>query len=688
MNRSQRFPLLLMMTALLVCSIACGSSSSSSGGNRHPADDDASPADDDDNDDESPDDDASPVDDDAAGPVPGIYALAGQDGYGAYAGAVELREENGELNYTRLAQYAGLTFPDPYLKTVYAVNTAWTAKLAGMRVAVDLQVADFVASYNGLTRTDADGQPVAIACDIAPAGEKKYTAACATSPGGSRSYSAAETWTYQSPPGARPLFANDDVAVATQPPAPGLVQGIFDLLFSSYWQLPFFDNYRDRPEFKAGVHFYRQYRTDFNWYRAQNPPAIRVVNKWLDDISMAETMLRSRAYSPTLAQKAASFDEEMPQYFLNPVGFYCSALVGSDPLQQAESGDGLQWSADYLGSQAWRYLVTGESAALANWTHVLDGQILAHDIPQDPTTFARTVRLHQANPTGGWVQGAPPYAAYDWLTGGNNDMLQGLYYSYAVSWIYLPKGSAYDDYRQEIADRAVRLAEDCTVALDDGFNEMKATLLAYMTTGQQQYLDRFNQIWSNAEWRLWLSLGEGMFYVWGISDWSGQDLDTLGTLILQLLIEQTSADATQQIANAWVNGLRLNATTGQVVWPIAAYAFGKPPADLDGVLDWAVWILREIPYPKQSLDIDQEINPAWCASPIPALFWKFDWMQGGRFQGLYGTPIFQRGASENNFKDNPFTISSGASDWFEGGGPDFLHAYWLGRYFHVISPDD
>jgi hypothetical protein len=118
---------------------------------------------------------------------------------------------------------------------------------------------------------------------------------------------------------------------------------------------------------------------------------------------------------------------------------------------------------------------------------------------------------------------------------------------------------------------------------------------------------------------------------------------------------------------------------------VGAYAFADPPADTDDVLAEAIWGLREIPFPKQNFATDQRLDPEWCASPIPSLFWKFDWMTGGRFQGLYGNPLFERDASETYFNGGPFSVAAGASPWFGGGGADFLHAYWLGRYFGVID---
>ena len=685
--------LLLGMVALLA---ACGNDDDDSGDDDAAADDDNDTSDDDDNDDNDDDDNDDNDDDDddddddvSPPPVPyGIYEITGSDTHGDLTGTVEIRPTEGKgIQFLRVATYPELEFADPYKDVQYEVHTAWTGELTGEQLSVTLQVADFMVTYGDLTRTEDDGLPVTIAGTVGQTDDDTYAVLYASDEASPYEYAGSETWTYREANGAEPIFIDEDTTDPMDtPPVPDGVRNLLFALLSGYHELPFFDDYRDREEFQAAIHYYHHYHTDFAWYR-EHPDAVRVVNKWLDDISLAETMLRSRAFGPTLAEKAAWFDEEMPQYFLNPTGFYAQATVGVEPLLRDESGDGMLWSGCYLASQVFRYLETSDAAALANWLKVLDGMILAHDIPQDDTTFARAVRPHVADGNKDWVQGAAPYEAYDWLTGGNNDMIQGLYYSYTLSYIYLPADSAYDSYREAIALRAARLADYCGISRDDGFNEIKANLLAYLTTGETRFLDRFTELWS-VLYQLWTDAGGGMFYLWGVSDWSGQHLNTVGALILQFLADATGVEMGTQLRLGWVNGMRLNGVTGQVLWPIAAYSFANPSAGLDNVLENAIWGMREIPYPKQQFQFDQRIDPAWCASPWPSLFWKFDWFQGGRYQGLYGTPLFEHEASFTYFNHSPFVIDSGASTYFNGGGADYLHAYWLGRHYGVIAPED
>jgi hypothetical protein len=125
----------------------------------------------------------------------------------------------------------------------------------------------------------------------------------------------------------------------------------------------------------------------------------------------------------------------------------------------------------------------------------------------------------------------------------------------------------------------------------------------------------------------------------------------------------------------------------QTLFPIAAHAFGRPGPEFAEILDDARWRMREFPYPKQALAIDRTIDPAWCASPLPSLPWKLDWMQGGRIQGIWGVPLYER-MHENLIITAPSDWRLGETEWTSGGGADFLHAYWLGRVYGVIGAEE
>ena len=620
-----------------------------------------------------------------------IYDVSGTDSrYGAYKGLVELRTADEEPNFIRVIKFDELSFPDPRLNIDYDVYTAWTGELDAAKnaVRVELKVADFIRQYDGVERTSADGEPVVVEGTIVADKDEQFTVTYESTEDSPHSFTATETWNYKGIGHEKPMFVYEDKFVASHEPMPEGLRTALWALLADYHALDFYDDYRDREEFELAVHYFPHFRTDFAWYR-ENKGAIRVVNKWLDEISMAESMERRRAYAPTLAEKASAFDSEMPVLYLNSLGMVSSALIGSDPLVQSESGDGLLWTGGYIGGQVFRYLTTGEQEALDNWLFALEGLFLCHDIVQDPTIFARSVRLHVEDGNTNWVHGTGPYEDYDWLCCGNNDMIQGLYYGYLLSYIFLPDDSSYDSYREKIAERAMRLADSCEVAQGSDFNNIKANWLAYLATGNTVYRDRYQALWSKQSLKFWVNAGSGMFYVWGISDWSGQHLNTIGQLILWFLAYATEdEESLDLLKEGWINGMRTNGVTRQVLWPVAAYSLANPPAELDKVFDEAIWGLRESPFPKQNFDIDRRIDPAWCASPLPELFWKFDWSEGGRHQGLYATPSFERGVADNDYTCNPLSFAATESDWSEGGGSDYLHTYWLGRYYGVIGEDD
>jgi len=680
---------LLLVLLMALAMVACGDDDD---------DDNDAPADDDN---DAGDDDATPGDDDTfddggpdGGPTPLlgkniIYDITGTDSiHGAYSGQVEIRADNEAANFIRTAHMLGVSFVDPRLETNYDVHTAWTGRIdryAGI-ITVSLQVADFITAYGDTVRSGADGMPVVVSGTLSAQRDGSFTVAWTTD-STTHPFTAGETWTYHGVSGDEPLFQNEDTYVASHDPPPDLLTSIIYPLLSTYHALECYDDYRDRDEFWLGVHYLEKFRTDFDWYR-EHPDALRVFDKWLDEISMAEAMLRARAYSPTLAQKAEWFDAEFPDVFLNETGFVGQTLIGSDPLEKDASYDALLWNGCYLGSQVFRYLTTGEPEALANWLQILDAQFFAHDIVQDDTSFARAVRPHVEDGSKEWIHAAAPYEDYDWMCCGNNDMIQGLYYAYTLSWIYLPEDAAYATYRAKIAERAARLADHASIALDGEFNDIKATWLAWMTTGDESYRERYQELY-NILLQAYTFAGGGMFYLYGVSDWSGQHLDAIGQLVLYFLAKETGDNGVQfLLKEGWANGMRLNAMSKQILWPIASHSFSNPPADLDYVLDEAIWGLREFPYPKQNLDIDQRIDPQWCASPLPSLFWKLDYFQGGRHQGLFMQPWFEKSGSINYFVCNPLDFQSSATEWSHGGGTDYLHAYWMGRYFGVIDEQE
>jgi len=104
-------------------------------------------------------------------------------------------------------------------------------------------------------------------------------------------------------------------------------------------------------------------------------------------------------------------------------------------------------------------------------------------------------------------------------------------------------------------------------------------------------------------------------------------------------------------------------------------------------MDQAIWMMREIPIPRNSSFIDWSINPDYTPSPYPELLWKYKKAEASdRIQSLRVYPVFESTSSSYYWKDNPFKLHY-AINWPNQTGIDFMIAYWFGRYHGVITPE-
>ncbi|MCB1154780.1 divergent polysaccharide deacetylase family protein, partial [bacterium] len=367
----------------------------------------------------------------------------------------------------------------------------------------------------------------------------------------------------------------------------------------------------------------------------------------------------------------------------------------------AENLDRLHWlmsrTTNYVGVV--NYMggrFTGEAEALANAVNSLQGMLALMDVTGDPAEFARTVRVHREGTVPGvpgaynkWNQGAEGYADMDWECCGNNDMVAGIFYSFAVAWTMLPDDAAYDDERARMADQSERLVALLNVTDDKDLgsdsNKVTANGLAYALTGKPEYLTAYNENFSDGL-ELILQAGGGMLYEWGISDWSGQHLTTID--LYSRYLASVLVDDVERLplyATGWSTGMGLTKDVRYTLWPFVAYGTSEPESKHDEVLEEAIWTMREVPFPKEQFYIDPRVDPDYCVSPLPSLFWKLDWMDGGRHQGLYAKPIFQRGAATAYYwKDNPLAVDQTPGS-IKDPSADYTHAYWMGRYFGIYD---
>jgi hypothetical protein len=611
----------------------------------------------------------------------GVWAVAGHDARGAYSGQLELRDAGaGKVDAYRVVHYDGGVKVEGDRELWTAWTGAGTTSGAAAKLQVALSRADFVRSRGGVTRSAADKVALSVTGDITsgPSGVVVHWSAPSNA-------IADDTLTARAPNGPAPIFATDRARKPVNAPPSGATLATMNSLYASFRTLPTVAPYANDPDFVAGVYYVITDKTDFEFYRA-HPKALRVVNKLVDAPSLGETLARAEAYGHSLAEKAAQFDADTPATFVEAkAGQTVDSVVGG--VQNA-TGDGALWTASYLASQAFRYLVTHEPAAAANVAKSADGIQLLMEIVPDRSTFARTIRAATAAPQGGWHTGTGPYTAYEWLEGGNNDMFKGLFYGTLLAYMTLcdPLIPGQDALCARMRSNAKHMVAD--LALTQGgssnSNQLIATWLSYYLNGSD--LSTALGDWT-AQYKVIEAAGL-QTKAYATADWSGTHLtfvQMLGMLLLDGKKSLPTANAQTSLRKG-IEKMRSDFSVYRMgIWSVLFATKVTTPNQTD--IDDARWRLREIPAPRLQLNIDHRVGSSFVMGPFPSLPWKNDWTTNDRTDSLHGYPLFELPLDVYAWRSGPFDYV-GNREGVKSPSIDFLHAYWLGRYLALFTASE
>lgn len=619
----------------------------------------------------------SPVAGDVAKDLVGVWTLSGKDARGAYHGQAEVRADG---TFVRAIQYDGVK-----VEGGRDLHWAFIGKAKGddakeMSLDVTLENRGFITERENVKRTAADA-PIAVK------GTVKFDAAKgqATATYSGTNVSGEETWEKKTASGTNPIVVVDRTVVAAHDPPSALEKAGFDSTYGSYRELPAVKPYVNRAEFKAAIHGHIVDKTDYEFYRA-NPNALRVINKSVDAISLGEALSRANAYRKSLAEKAAGFDAEVETEFLDAsTGMLLDGAPPGTPRDVHMSA--ALWTGIYAASQIYRWQVTGDAKVKANVLKTLDGILKLQEVTGNWKEFARAIRPKRANTALPWRPGAGALSNLEWMEGGNNDMMKGLYIAYALGHDALCKSNPTGveaNLCARIRVNSKHLADDINV--DRGTDELDSTWLTAVVSNDMftkvQYQGKAEGAWAIYKTPIEQNT---QLYAQGTADWSGLNLGFVGNLFKTILAQSYDVGGngkvtyTKVIEDSW-SGLRKQRLP---LWNLLQGAYGttKDPAAIDD----ALWRLREMPFPKSEHVVDHRISPDFCMSPYPSLPWKNDWTTTDRTQALRSVPLFEDAHDIYRFR---LEMKYSGDSRARAPAADYLIGYWFGRKFNLIKATD
>lgn len=459
---------------------------------------------------------------------------------------------------------------------------------------------------------------------------------------------------------------------------------------------------QDKPEFKDEQPQKIIDPTDYSFYQKEKN-ILRVANRTLDDVALFEAEMRYRAYSKTLEQKAVELEKTMRTQNINQYGMVTYANLDSNGnfLHEVVDGDSALWTGMYVATESIRYLVTKDEQALANIKKSMEGIITLLEIPKDPKEFARTLMPY--SPTvplnNEWHRGEGEYSHLIWKSGGNNDMVKGIYHAFMWAYLALPENDSLRPRLKSLVERLPKLKVNKKKAQ----NEPVAIGLASLWTGNQDLREEYIKIYDGSKIGLSGYDFNTIFNWKGIADWSGVNLAVVSFVTQILLAGELQAEPIQsqlreRLMDAWG---KFSAVRHSLI-SIAAYQFAFQygtrgnsfkdkftDAEFMKILEDSIWTLREYPVPRPSVVVayDHSLGSEFVVSPFLRMFWK-----GTAFQdpepreyflaSLYMYPVFESSGISSNFiwKDHFFNFKGTANPYNSNPSVDFLYSYWMSQY--------
>ncbi|MBS1971602.1 MAG: hypothetical protein JSU04_14925 [Bdellovibrionales bacterium] len=637
----------------------------------------------------------------------GIWFLQGTNSQrGPYNGEIELRRTaDGTYDVVRAVTYIN------YYYEGFKVQEIWTGKAvadsSSLTVSYTLKQADYITRLGNLRRDPKDFKSGLNILEHFTDSSKGLAAQF-----GVRDISTYSEWiTTRRNLESEPLWVDQRVKLdAKGDDVPLAVRAVIKAfkLRIGFEKDPLVKSYSQRKEYKDENPYVIFDPTDYEFYQ-KTKDTLRVTNKVTDNISLTEVLVKRNAYAPTYEEKAAGFEKNATSHF-NAAGMLVARKIDiatQQPTDEQYDGDSTLWTGMYVASQAMRYMITQDKEALENVRKSLKAMFILLDITGDRKEFARTLQAYDPNTklSEKWHRGTGPYDKWMWLEGGNNDMIKGVAHSFLWASLVIPKTET--DIWDQLKEKSRRLGE-LSVMEEKPQNKPTALGLAALINDdkdlRQKYIDAYKSLRVKVSGYSFTT----DFYWHGSADWSGINLGMVGNITNIMLADKLGAtEIRDQLRERMMDEWLVYRPTRRHLHTLATYAFAyshgtrgdkfrkkSSDAEFKAALEHSFWGLREIPYPRPTfldVEVDHSLNPEWCLSPIPRLFWKaaktppppVDYF----YQGLYNYPIFEQEAFDSNFvwKSGAFAYQTSHPAGLEYSGVDYLYAYWVARYAGLLK---
>lgn len=622
-------------------------------------------------------------------PPEGLYYITGQNlNFGSYQGQLEIRCDN-SCRFTRWISYQNYQFNQLQVQEIWQGDVNYTDNNAVQFTYSHLQYG-YINRLDNTYRTTEEKNIKNQTVVYKNRGYDFFE--------GSFDSNSSESFSYLSPLEATPMFESLKQLTPSNSAVRGLKRKIVDLLLRKYQKDEFVKRYKGKSEFKSAVHYFIQDKTLLNFYQ-NNPNAIVLEQKKPDSISLQEALVKRNAYAYTNEQKENFFFKDLLKYHTNELGMMVSNYIQNDgTIKFVDDGDSALWTGTLVASMAFKYLKTGDPLAYQQMKKSLNGLLLLTEVNQNNDQFSRTLRLNNVPLEPEWEVGPKPYDYLQHKVGGNNDMLKGLVYGYFLGYLALNENET--EFKNRIKQASEKLYSNTKIVKQKVWNKPMVIGLKAITTGENKYRKEFIKSYSDP--RVWfVNFGINTTIYWaGITDWSGNHLSSVQNLVEIMMADalntpKLKSKLAKEASKSWIKLKRTDRVLNTFITKI--FSMDEMAQNEKNEMEakyfpWAIHTLQEIPFPRPQLnvDVDHSQNPNWCISPFPRLPWKFiakkDLPASYGYQGIYNYPIYELSIFGSNYlwKDSALDYNQSTDGKEKYSGVDYLHAYWLARFFNLI----